>query len=109
MAENENKNIQAAEQLPEGFRPIVPEPELRRRSVYGFSKDFPEEDSPTSTHTISFARQEARRRLRNRIVFALIVAAVFVLSFVLTDAAIRISKQPLPQSPAQTAQTTITP
>jgi len=81
--------------LPEDFRPVIPEPEIRRRSVYGFRRDYPETESPTSTHTMSFAQEEHRRKVRNRLLYGLALLAVFITVFVITATCMMISQQPL--------------
>lgn len=81
--------------LPEDFRPVIPEPEVRRHSAYYFRRDYPETESPTSTHTITFAQQERRRKWRSRIFYALLLLAVFSLVFVITATCLMISQQPI--------------
>ena len=81
--------------LPEDFRPVIPEPEIRRRSAYYFRRDYPETESPTSTHTITFAQMERRRKWRARVLYALLLLTVFTLAFVITAACLMISKQPI--------------
>ena len=105
--DEKEKQIQSNEheQLPEDFRPVIPEPEYHRRAIMQFSKDY-EDDSPTSTHTMSFQQEEARRKLRNRIVYALVLIAVFVLTFIITDTCIKISNTPLPPTTAYVPSTT---
>lgn len=105
--DEKEKQLKSAEpeQLPEDFRPVIPEPEYHRRAIMQFSKDY-DDDSPTSTHTMSFQQEEARRKLRNRIVYALILAAVFVLTFIITDTCIKISNTPLPPTTAYVPTTT---
>lgn len=92
-------NTPEQEQLPEDFRPVIPEAEYHRRAIMQFSKDY-DDDSPTSTHTISFQQQEARRKLRNRFIYCLVLVAVFVLAFIITDTCIKISDTPLPPTTA---------
>ncbi len=95
--EDKEKQVQPSEQeqLPEDFRPVIPEPEYHRRAIMQFSKDY-DDDSPTSTHTMTFQQMEARRKLRNRILYVLILVAVFILTFIITDICIKISNTPLP-------------
>ena len=81
--------------LPEDFRPVIPEPEVRRHSAYYFRRDYPETESPTSTHTVTFAQQERRRKWRARVLYALLLLAVFTLAFVITSACLMISNQPI--------------
>lgn len=81
--------------LPEDFRPVIPEPEIRRRSAYYFRRDYPEIESPTSTHTVTFAQMERRRKWRARVLYALLLLTVFTLAFVITAACLMISKQPI--------------
>ena len=88
-------NQEKAPPSEEDFRPIIPEPEIRRRSAYYFRRDYPETDSPTSTHTITFAQQERRRKNRNRVLYALLLLAVFTLIFVITATCMKISQQPI--------------
>ncbi len=95
---DEQKPVEAAdgeEALPEDFRPVVPEPEVRRRTAYYFRRDYPETESPTSTHTVTFAQMERRRKWRARVLYALLLVAVFVLAFVVTAACLMISQQPI--------------
>lgn len=101
-------NEKEQEQLPEDFRPVIPEPEYHRRAIMQFSKDY-DDDSPTSTHTMSFQQQEARRKLRNRIIYALVLVAVFLLTFTITDICIKISNTPLPPTTAYIPSTTQAP
>lgn len=99
---DENKNDQ---QLPEDFRPVIPEPEQHRRAILQYSKNYPVEDSPTSTHTLSFAQEEARRKAYRAASYILMLIAVFILTFIITDTCIKISKQPIPETTvAPTAQ-----
>ncbi len=81
--------------LPEDFRPVIPEPAIRRRSAYYFRRDYPEIESPTSTHTVTFAQMERRRKWRARVLYALLLLTVFTLAFVVTAACLMISKQPI--------------
>lgn len=101
-------NEKEQEQLPEDFRPVIPEPEYHRRAIMQFSKDY-DDDSPTSTHTMSFQQQEARRKLRNRIIYTLVLVAVFLLTFIITDICIKISNTPLPPTTAYIPSTTQAP
>ena len=106
MEEKEKLNRESTpEQLPEDFRPVIPEPEYHRRAIMQFSKDY-EDDSPTSTHTMSFQQEEARRKLRNRIIYAFVLIAVFILTFIITDTCIKISDTPLPPTTAYVPTTT---
>lgn len=93
------------ELLPEDFRPVIPEPEYHRRAIMQFTKDY-EDDSPTSTHTMSFQQEEAQRKLRNRIIYAFVLIAVFILAFIITDTCIKISNTPLPPTTAYVPTTT---
>lgn len=108
--ENKEKKVPEQEQLPEDFRPVIPEPEIHRRPIMQFSKDY-EDDSPTSTHELSFQQEEARRKMRNGIIYAAVLIAVFILTFTITDTCIKISNTPLPPTtayvPKTTAQTTV--
>ncbi len=81
--------------LPEDFRPVIPEPEIRRRSIYGFRRDYPESESPTSTHTMSFAQEEHRRKMRRRVLYGLVLLTVFIVVFVITATCMMISQQPI--------------
>ena len=81
--------------LPEDFRPVIPEPEIRRRSAYYFRRDYPETESPTSTHTITFAQMERRRKIANRVLYALLLLLVFTAVFVITAVCMKISQQPI--------------
>lgn len=110
--EDKEKTVQtqenSTEQLPEDFRPVIPEPEYHRRAILQFSKEY-DNDSPTSTHTMSFHQMEARRKLRNRIIYAAVLIAVFILSFLITDICIKISNTPLPPTTAYVPTTTQAP
>lgn len=101
--EDKEKAVQtqenSTEQLPEDFRPVIPEPEYHRRTILQFSKEY-DDDSPTSTHTMSFQQMEARRKLRNRIIYAAVLTAVFIVTFLITDICIKISNTPLPPTTA---------
>lgn len=103
MAENEFDKRQD-EKLPEDFRPIIPEPEIHRRAIIGFHKNYPVQENPTSTHTESFAQEEFRRKVSRNILYAIILLLTFITAFVITDACIKISKEPIPSE--QTVQTT---
>ena len=94
MEENKKPN----EQLPEDFRPVIPEPEQHRRAILQFSKNYPVEESPTSTHTLSFAQEEARRKAYSAISYALLLLLVFIVTFIITDTCIQISKEPIPET-----------
>ncbi len=91
-----NKNVH--QELPEDFRPVIPEPEQHRRAIVQFSKNYPVEDSPTSTHTLSFAQEEARRKAYRAASYILMLIAVFIVTFIITDTCIKISKQPIPEA-----------
>ena len=91
-------------QLPEDFRPVIPEPEQHRRAILQFSKNYPVEESPTSTHTLSFAQEEARRKAYSAASYALLLILVFIVTFVITDTCIQISKEPIPETTAQVTQ-----
>lgn len=105
MADNEFDKSKQDEKLPEDFRPIVPEPEIHRRAIIGFHKNYPVQENPTSTHTQSFAQEEFRRKMSRSILYAIILLLTFIAAFVITDACIRISKEPIPVT--QAAVTTI--
>ena len=98
------------EQLPEDFRPVIPEPEQHRRAILPFNKNYPVEESPTSTHTLSFAQEEARHKAYSAAAYILLLIFVFIVTFVITDTCIKISKQPIPEttSAVQQVQTEIT-
>ena len=81
----------AGEEIPEGMRVTVPEPELRRRTVYGFRRDYPDSDSPFATHTVPFATLERQRKLRNRLLYIVGAIAAFCVSYIITAAALIIS------------------
>lgn len=100
MDDNKTPN----EQLPEDFRPVIPEPEQRRRAILQFSKNYPVEESPTSTHTLSFAQEEARRKAYSAASYVLLLILVFIVTFVITDTCIQISKEPIPETTAQVTQ-----
>ncbi len=103
MADNElNRNNHSAEDS-EDFRPIIPEPEIHRRPIIGFKKNYPVEENPTSTHTESFAQQEFKRKVRMGIIYAILLLITFVFAFIITDTCIRISSEPLPQTTADEA------
>ena len=95
MAENEFDK-KHEEKLPEDFRPIIPEPEIHRRAIIGFHKNYPVQENPTSTHTESFAQQEFKRKVSRNILYAIILLLTFITAFVITDACIKISKEPIP-------------
>lgn len=105
MADNEFDKSKQDEKLPDDFRPIVPEPEIHRRAIIGFHKNYPVQENPTSTHTQSFAQEEFRRKMSRSILYAIILLLTFIAAFVITDACIRISKEPIPVT--QAAVTTI--
>jgi len=93
----------------EDFRPIIPEPEIHRRPIIGFKKNYPVEENPTSTHTESFAQVEFKRKVRISIIYAVALLLIFISAFVITDTCIKISTEPIPtttvvittQSPAE--------
>lgn len=99
MADNEFDKKSEGE-LPEDFRPIIPEPEMHRRAIIGFYKNYPVQENPTSTHTQSFAQQEHNRKIRNAILYTIALLAIFILTFIITDTCIKISKEPLPPTTA---------
>ncbi|MEE1284597.1 MAG: hypothetical protein UHK54_07020 [Acutalibacteraceae bacterium] len=98
MADNElnysNQNTESEEE----FRPIIPEPEIHRRPIIGFKKNYPVEENPTSTHTESFAQQEFKRKVRMGIIYAFLLLAAFVFAFIITDTCIKISSEPIAQT-----------
>ena len=98
MADNElnysNQNTESEEE----FRPIIPEPEIHRRPIIGFKKNYPVEENPTSTHTESFAQQEFKRKVRMGIIYAVLLLAAFVFAFIITDTCIKISSEPIEQT-----------
>jgi len=100
MADNEfNRNDQNSE-IDENFRPIIPEPEIHRRPIIGFKKNYPVEENPTSTHTESFAQQEFKRKVRMGILYAVLLLITFAFAFIITDTCIRISSEPIAQTVA---------
>lgn len=98
MAENEFDKTQD-EKLPDDFRPIIPEPEIHRRAIIGFHKNYPVQENPTSTHTESFAQQEFKRKVSRNILYSIILLLIFIAAFVITDVCIKISKEPIPTGP----------
>ncbi len=104
--EDREKTIPEQEQLPEDFRPVIPEPEIHRRAILQFSKNY-EDDSPTSTHELSFQQEEARRKTRNGIIYAAVLILVFIITFIITDVCIKISNTPLPPTTAYVPETTV--
>lgn len=108
MADNEFEK-KDQEQLPEDFRPIVPEPELHRRPIIGFHKNYPVQENPTSTHTESFAQEEFKRKVRLGIIYGVALVMLFVLTFIVTDTCIKISKEPIPATTAVVTQTLTQP
>ena len=103
MADNEFDK-KAEGELPEDFRPIIPEPEIHRRPIIGFYKNYPVQENPTSTHTQSFAQQEHNRKIKNGILYGITLLLVFILTFIITDTCIRISKEPIPPTTAVVTQ-----
>ena len=101
MEENKKPNDQ---QLPEDFRPVIPEPEKHRRAILQFSKNYPVEESPTSTHTLSFAQEEARRKAYSTAAYIMLLVFVFIVTFVITDTCIQISKEPIPETTSAVQQ-----
>lgn len=103
MADNEfdKKN---EEQLPEDFRPIIPEPEIHRRAIIGFHKNYPVQENPTSTHTESFAQEEFKRKVRHGVIYGVALVLLFIVTFIVTDACIKISKAPIPPTTAVVTQ-----
>ncbi|MBR2957858.1 MAG: hypothetical protein IKC20_06370 [Clostridia bacterium] len=97
-------NKTSKEQLPEDFRPVIPEPEKHRRAILQFSKNYPVEESPTSTHTLSFAQEEARRKAYSAASYVLLLILVFIVTFVITDTCIQISKEPIPETTSAVQQ-----
>ena len=107
MTDNDFEKKQAEEKKPEDFRPIIPEPEIHRRPIIGFNKNYPVEENPTSTHTESFAQQEFKRKVRRNIIYTLVLILTFVTAFIITDTCIKISKEPIATTtPAVTHTTT---
>lgn len=102
MADNELDKIK--EELPEDFRPVIPEPEMHRRPIIGFYKNYPVQENPTSTHTQSFAQQEHNRKIRNGILYGITLLLIFIITFIITDACIKISKEPIPPTTAVVTQ-----
>lgn len=102
MADNElNRNHT---ENSEEFRPIIPEPEIHRRPIVGFKKNYPVEENPTSTHTQSFAQEEFQRKVKQGILYAVALLLIFVFAFVITDTCIKISTEPLPSTTAVVTQ-----
>lgn len=107
---DENKKFETEQKLPDDFRPVIPEPEVRRKSIVQFSKNYPVEDSPTSTHTMSFTQEEARKKAKRAVIYALVLLAAFSMSFIITDTCIRISKEPIQStSPASDSGAALPP
>ncbi len=102
--EKELTDIVPQEQLPEDFRPVIPEPEMHRRPILQFSKEY-EDDSPTSTHELSFHREQARKKMLHRLLYAIALAIIFIITFIITDACIKISNTPLPPTTAYVPKT----
>ena len=102
MADNELDKIN--EELPEDFRPVIPEPEIHRRPIIGFYKNYPVQENPTSTHTQSFAQQEHNRKIRNGILYGITLLLIFIITFIITDTCIKISKEPIPPTTAVVTQ-----
>ena len=102
MADNElnRSNTENGEE----FRPILPEPEIHRRPIVGFKKNYPVEENPTSTHTQSFAQEEFQRKVKQGILYAVALLLIFVFAFVITDTCIKISTEPLPPTTAVVTQ-----
>ena len=102
MADNElnRNNTENGEE----FRPIIPEPEIHRRPIVGFKKNYPVEENPTSTHTQSFAQEEFQRKVKQGILYAVALLLIFVFAFVITDTCIKISTEPLPPTTAVVTQ-----
>lgn len=103
MADNEFDKKTDGE-LPEDFRPVIPEPEMHRRPIIGFYKNYPVQENPTSTHTQSFAQQEHNRKIRNGILYGIALLAIFIITFIITDTCIKISKEPIPPTTAAVTQ-----
>ncbi|MBQ8026508.1 MAG: hypothetical protein IJ261_00160 [Clostridia bacterium] len=104
MADNEFDKSKRSEELPEDFRPIIPEPEIHRRAIIGFHKNYPVQENPTSTHTESFAQEEIKRKMRQGILYAVALLVTFIMTFIITDACIKISKEPIPPTTAVATQ-----
>lgn len=104
MADNEFDKSKRSEELPEDFRPIIPEPEIHRRAIIGFHKNYPVQENPTSTHTESFAQEEFKRKMRQGILYAVALLVTFIMTFIITDACIKISKEPIPPTTAVATQ-----
>ena len=100
MADNELNRNNTANENGEDFRPIIPEPEIHRRPIIGFKKNYPVEENPTSTHTQSFAQEEFKRKVRQGIIYAVALLLIFIFAFVITDTCIKISTEPLPAATA---------
>ncbi len=83
------------EEVPEGLRVTVPEPELRRRTVYGFRRDYPDSDSPYATHSVPFATLERRQKRRRIIGIVVCAVLAFCAAYILTAAAALISEAPI--------------
>ncbi len=108
MNENEKQLDGQNEQLPEDFRPVIPEPEVRRRSIIGFSRDYPVAESPTSTHTKSFAQEEQEKKIAKGVLYAIILILVFIFTYIITAVCINISTESLPPTTAYIPKTTVT-
>ncbi len=104
MADNELNRNKAENEGKEEFRPIIPEPEIHRRPIIGFNKNYPVEENPTSTHTESFAQEEFKRKVRHSIIYSVALLLIFIFAFIITDACIKISTEPLPPAPTSTTQ-----
>lgn len=104
MADNEFDKSKRSEELPEDFRPIIPEPEIHRRAIIGFHKNYPVQENPTSTHTESFAQEEFKRKMRQGILYAVALLVTFIMTFIITDTCIKISKEPIPPTTAVATQ-----
>lgn len=108
MADNEFDKKPEGE-LPEDFRPIIPEPEVHRKAIIGFRKNYPVQENPTSTHTRSFAQEESIRKTRNGVLYGVALLIIFIFTFIITDTCIKISKQPIPTTTAVVTQAPVQP
>lgn len=78
---------------------------VKRKSYYGFSKNYPGKLG-SSRYVIGESRVVRKREVLRKILLALIVVMIFVFAFLITDICLNISEKPVQANKTEVAETT---
>lgn len=67
----------------------------RRRSYYGFRREYPGADSTTMTHSANYEREMQGAVARRRVKIVVLAILAFLLAFIFTATAMQISMLPV--------------